>query len=409
MTWDLLGTWRALTAKPPRELLRRAVARLGERLDVAGLGMPLRSDDIADSAAVPAGRGEWMPHPAGAAPRAAWVVIPPGPGSGGHTTLFRMMRAAQAAGFANTLVFYDPFGSDFAARAAIVRRAWPWLQCEIRPIGADLSGYDVVVASSWPTAHVVATRRLRGQPAVYFVQDFEPYFSPRGTEYALAEDSYRLGLRIIALGDMVAGCLRDQTGANCDVVPFGCDRDVYRVLRPGAPRRGVVLYARRGTDRRGYPLAVRALERFHRLRPDEPIHVYGDAPRDLPFPVIAHGGLTPAELNTLYNHAVAGIALSFTNISLVAEEMLAAGTIPVVNDSPLARADLHHPHVAWARPTAAAIATALADVVDRARADPALADTVAAQVTTASWDATGARVAEILCDELARAGRAARP
>ena len=75
--------------------------------------------------------------------------------------------------------------------------------------------------------------------------------------------------------------------------------------------------------------------------------------------------LTPMELNSLYNRCVAGLALSFTNISLVAEELLSAGAIPVVNDSPEARADLQNPYVAWARPTPAGIAEALTAVVAR--------------------------------------------
>lgn len=388
---------RSLARKGPREIARHAVRRLGERLEVSELDFPLLPQDIADSH-----------EPAPVAPPAAlpgrrrlgWIVVPPGAGSGGHTTLFRMMEAARKAGFDNTLLFYDRYRSDHENNVRVVRAAWPWLRCDIQPVGERLEGFDGIVASSWPTAHVAARRRLPGQPVVYFIQDFEPYFSPRGSEYALAEDSYRLGLTNVALGEMVASTLREQTGLEVPRVPFGCDRDTYSFIPQPEPRSGVLFYAKRGNDRRGYRLAVLALEQFHRLRPGEPIHVYGDAPDRLPFPVTAHGSLSPTRLNELYNRVVAGLALSFTNISLVAEEMLAAGVVPVINDARLARADLENPHAAWAAPTPTAIAQALVDAVDRRDRD-AHARVVAASVTTASWEETGARFARILESEVA--------
>jgi glycosyltransferase involved in cell wall biosynthesis len=389
---------RKLARKSPREIAQHAVRRLSDRLDVGELDFPLLPHDIADSHA------PVTPEAPAALPgrrRLGWIVVPPGAGSGGHTTLFRMMEAARAAGFENTLLFYDRYRSDHGNNARTVRDAWPWLQCDIQPVSERLEGFDGIVASSWPTAHVAARRRLPGQPVVYFIQDFEPYFSPRGSEYALAEDSYRLGLTNVALGQMVASTIREQVGIDMPTVPFGCDRDTYSWMPQAQPRSGVLFYAKRGNDRRGYRLAVLALEQFHRMRPDEPIHVYGDAPSSLPFPVTAHGSLSPARLNELYNGVVAGLALSFTNISLVAEEMLAAGVVPVINDARLARADLENAHAAWAAPTPTAIARGLVDAVDRRDRD-AHARVVAASVTTASWEATGAQFARILEAEVGR-------
>src|SRR5664279_1228217 len=57
------------------------------------------------------------------------------------------------------------------------------------------------------------------------------------------------------------------------------------------------------------------------------------------FPVVRHDRLRPAALNELYNQSIAGLAMSFTHILLVAEEMLAAGVIPIVNESAYSRAD----------------------------------------------------------------------
>lgn len=395
--------WARLRGRSPRYLAQFAALRLAAHLGARELEFPLLTHDLADSLAL-------VPPPTrtgDGAERVAWLAIPPSAGSGGHTTQFRMMQASVDAGVDTTLLLYDRHAGDFERNAATVRHAWPWMTAEILPVGERITGYDAVVATSWPTAHVAASRTDEGR-LLYFIQDYEPYFLPRGAEFALAEDSYRFGFRHIALGEMVHDLLRDDAGVDADLVPFGCDTEVYHALGDGRVRSGIVLYAKRGNDRRGYALAVRALELFHAACPDEPIHVYGDIVDDAPFPVVNHGNLPPARLNELYNGVVAGLALSFTNISLVAEEMLAAGVIPVINDSHLARADLGNPHAAWARPTPTGLARALVDAVRRPSRD-AHGQAVAASVAGRSWAETQRATVAIIGDELSRARFARSP
>src|SRR5665213_1441571 len=43
---------------------------------------------------------------------ANWVITPPALGSGGHTTLFRMIRYLEAHGYRSRIYFYDPYGGD---------------------------------------------------------------------------------------------------------------------------------------------------------------------------------------------------------------------------------------------------------------------------------------------------------
>ena len=68
---------------------------------------------------------------------------------------------------------------------------------------------------------------------------------------------------------------------------------------------------------------------------------------EMPFASTNHGRIPPLA-ERLYNQCVAGIALSFTNASLVPDEMLACGAIPVVGESVHARACLDNPYVRWA-------------------------------------------------------------
>jgi len=391
--------WARIRGRSPRYLAQYAALRLSARLNARELEFPLLPEDLADSLT------HRPPPPARPGPgeglRVAWLAIPPSAGSGGHTTQFRMMQAAVEAGQDTTLLLYDRHGGDFERNAATVREAWPWLTAGIRPVEERIRGYDAVVATSWPTAHVAASRVDEGR-ILSFIQDYEPYFLPRGAEYALAEDSYHFGFRHIALGRMVASVLADEAGVFSDEVPFGCDTETYRLQRATGARRGVVLYAKRGNDRRGFALAMRALELFHDACPDEPIHVYGDRVDDAPFPVVQHGSVTPARLNELYNGVVAGLALSFTNISLVAEEMLAAGVVPVIGDSPLARADLPNPHAAWGRATPSGLAGPLIDAVRREGRDE-YARQVAASVVGRSWRRTQEATVAIIADEVMRA------
>lgn len=375
--------------------LTRTVRFAYRRLGAESWETPLLPDDIADSSRLDLPLPSTAPDP-GQGLTVGWVANPPSLGSGGHTTMFRMVSALEAAGHRCVIFLYDRFDGDLDRHRMIIRQGWPSIRAEVRDAGAGIGGVDAAIATGWESAHVLARRGVGAMRRLYFVQDYEPYFYPRGPEYALAEDSYRFGYRCIALGQMVAAALRTEVGLEPDVTEFGCDTDVYRLV-PAGPRTGIVCYARPGAARRGYWLGSLALAEFQRRHPEVPIQVYGDAPRSLPFRAIRHGRLDPSELNVLYNQCIAGLALSFTNISLVAEEMLAAGTIPVINDAPQARADLKNDHACWVRPTPAAIADALSLIVQAEANGRAVA---AAESTRRTWAPAQADLVRLVEEEV---------
>lgn len=353
--------WRTLRRDGPRGLGTRLVRVGYHRLGAGALEFPLLPGDIADSTRLVCDEPAVRPK-RGTPLVIGWLTTPPSLGSGGHTTMFRMVEALEAAGHTCVLYLYDRFGGDLTRHTAIIREGWPTLRALVRDVADGIGHVDGMVATSWPTAHVLAARSALVTRRFYFVQDFEPFFYPRGSEFVLAEDSYRFGFTCIAIGHMVADLLAEQVGVRADVAEFGCDTDVYRLANTGG-RSGVVFYTKPDVARRGYLLGVLALEEFHRRHPEHEIHVFGDPPTSLPFPVTRHDNLTPSELNALYNATIGGLAMSFTNISLVAEEMLAAGAIPVVNDSAYSRADLRSRSVVWAQATPGALADALSGVV----------------------------------------------
>lgn len=358
---------RRLRTQGPRDVSRRVARRVARNLSdmfgTAALDFPLLPQDIADSTRLRLEPPARHPTP-GSALKLAWLCTPPGPGSGGHTTLFRMVKGMEDRGHTCTLLLYDRHGSDLSQAATAIRRHWPWLQAGVSPAPDAIAGFDACVASSWETAHVLATRSATAaMHRFYFIQDYEPFFYPRGSLYSLAEDSYRFGFSHIALGNMVAEALQQNSGVPSTTVPFGCDGETY-VLENLGPRQGVVFYARETVDRRGTLLGKLALAEFHERHPEQVIHAYGDPLPSWQIPHRHHGKLTPAQLNRLYNTTLAGLALSFTNISLVAEEMLSCGTTPVVNDHPFARTDLSAPGVQWAPATPGGIAEALCRAVE---------------------------------------------
>lgn len=397
--WTLIQRLSArLRTNGARDVTQRLAKRLARKVSTtfrtSELDFPLLYDDIADST------GLQLPTPnsraTGRPLRIAWLCTPPGPGSGGHTTLFRMVQELGRRGHVCTILLYNRHGSELDHHAAVIRQHWPWLTADIRYIPPRIEGYDVTVASSWETAHVLATRGAAAQHRFYFVQDFEPYFYPRGSLYALAEDTYRFGFRHIAVGHMVQQLIQNETGATSVVAPFGCDTGVYRLQNAG-PRTGVVFFARPDVDRRGFLLAKLALEEFHSRHPEQVITSYGDRPENWDVPHVHAGRLSPSDLNRLYNQSAAGLALSFTNVSLVPEEMLAAGMTPVVNDSPLARMGLKNSHVSWANPTPGGLAAALCSAVEEPPSADRLAK-IAASVRT-GWEPAQ----HIVADELERA------
>lgn len=377
---------------------QRLAQKAYQRTSAADLRFNLAFDDIL--ADIPSA----LPTPAVRPSRSnsltiGWVCTPPAPGSGGHTTLFRMVEALEARGHSCVLYLYDKHGLDTEASAGVIRRNWPRVRAKVADVTEGIVGVDAVIASGWESAHLIVKYATEPVRRLYFMQDYEPYFYAHGAEHELAAMTYRLPFRRIALGEMLDGMVHSATGLDSDVVPFGCDSSAYGPPPVGTRRHGIVFFCRPEFPRRGYELAALALALFHKRCPEQEIHIYGAPPRGLPIDYTFHGRLSTDDLNALYGRTIAGLAMSFTNITLVAEEMLAAGNIPVLNDMSLARRVLPNPFVKWAAPTAAAIADALVAAVSETDIDTVAAK-AAQSVTGRSWVPTQEAVVRIVEQEV---------
>jgi glycosyltransferase involved in cell wall biosynthesis len=319
---------------------------------------------------------------------ANWVTTPPAPGSGGHTTLFRIIRYLEEHGYQNRVYFYDVYDSDHEYYESIVRDYYGF-HGPVASIDKGMEDAHIVIATGWPTAYPVYNSRCAGK-RFYFIQDFEPYFYPVGSTSLLAESTYRMGFHAISIGRCFAEKLMSEYGATVDCFKYGCDVSRYR-RQPGARRNGIVFYARRESARRGFELGIMALEVFAARRPEIEINIYGDKIGKLPFKFIDHGRISPDQINEIYNRCYAGLSLSFTNVSLVALEMLAAGCIPVVNDTVLVRTDLDNAFVRHSAAYPQALATELEAVIAAPDFD-VLSAAAAASVRSTSWEDAGLSV-----------------
>jgi O-antigen biosynthesis protein len=395
-----------------RRVLDKIRLRLAERLAPATSSLPVLPADVLGCD--PAVRGNWRVLAAREHEQLVvnWVTTPPSAGSGGHTTMFRLIEYLERSGNVCRVYLYDVHGGDKSYYAPIVRQIFPNFAGEILDFRDGMADAHAVIASSWPTAYPAYRDKCSGA-RFYLVQDFEPWFYPKGAMSTLAENTYRMGFRALTAGRFLAAKLRQEFGMSADAFDFGCDTQKYHLLDGDRERDGIVFYARPDAARRAYELGMIALQLFSERHPTVKIHLYGSRIGHLPFPFIDHGLLRPEALNNVYNCCFAGLSLSMTNVSLVPHEMLSAGCIPVVNEAEHNRIVLDNPFVRYVSPTPQALADALGEVV-RTSNFAALARSASASVASASWESAGAKVEQsirrvVMLDQQAEAENETSP
>jgi hypothetical protein len=366
-----------------RALLDRARRAIAMRVapDVAPLGVRL-SDVLAADLEKPRRRS--LPPLRPNQPMIVnWITTPPASGSGGHTTLFRLIEYLERVGSCCRVYIYDVYGGDAAYFRTLVSEVFPNFKGTVEDVTKGMANAHAVVATSWPTAYPAYNDPCQGE-RFYLVQDFEPWFYPPGGQSTLAENTYRMGFHAITAGQFLANKLTAEYGMTANAFEFGCDTDKYNLLDTKVKRDGVIFYAKPNTPRRAFELGLIALQIFAARRPDLIIHLYGSQVSDVPFPCVSHGVLRPGELNQLYNSCLAGLSLSMTNVSLVPHEMLSAGCIPVVNDATHNRIVLDNPFVRYASATPHSLAGALLEVCSTSDF-VTLAANASASVSSMSW------------------------
>ena len=207
-----------------------------------------------------------------------------------------------------------------------------WFGCDFSVfVSAEIpEQFDAVVATAWNTA--LFASRQKCPHKFYFIQDYEPWFSPMGEGYLLAEQSYGLRLKPITIGRWLA----DKVSPHYeDVVPFcdfGADLSVYRPFDAveRIPNSVCAVYQPE-KDRRLSGVLRDAIKLL--IAADENIQIFlygGDCTEFGSYSrVHALGILTVEECAALYSKCSLGISISASNPSRIPFEMMASG-LPVV-------------------------------------------------------------------------------
>ena len=333
--------------------------------------------------------------------RINWVMSPPDTGlGGGHQNIFRFMHFLESQGHECRVYLYSSnFYQSAEDAQAVIRKFHPASTPKVRWLDGPMEEADAIFATGWETAYPVFSDPSKAR-RFYFVQDFEPYFYPIGSEYVLAENTYKMNFHGITAGGWLSKKLSTDYGMACDNYDFGVDLNRYTLANKGK-RKEIFFYARPITARRGFELGIMALQIFHEKMPDYTINLAGwdVSEYDIPFPYVNMKSLSLDELNEVYNKCAAALVISLTNMSLLPLELLAAGTIPVVNDGANNRLVSDNPFIAYSDSSPSALADTLIKAVTRKDAE-AYAAKAAASVEGSSWQESCEKFEKVITREL---------
>jgi glycosyltransferase involved in cell wall biosynthesis len=249
----------------------------------------------------------------------------------------------------------------------------------------------------------------------YLIQDYEPMFYPASTLYALAEETYRLGLYGLCNTDNLRKIYADDYGGRGMSFAPAVDGSVFHARwrhdrTPGSPVT-VFVYARPGHWRNCWEMASLALEELKRRMGDDVRIVTAGAwatgegaDQD-----IQPLGLLPYRATgELYRNSDVGLALTVSkHPSYLPLELMACGVPVVAFDNPWGHWILEHGQNSL---LAKRTVDDLADQLERLCRDQQLRERLSARALEdiaarhGDWDAALADIYGYLCDPEGRAG-----
>lgn len=180
---------------------------------------------------------------------------------GGVFTALRIADHMESRGWKNEIVVYDAPDFSIEPQWETAARYFPHLKKE-QFFAADpqtLPPVRAAVATFWTSAY--ALLKLRNvREKYYLIQDYEPAFYPAGTEYALAENTYRMPFHRIyntkGLADFIEGQYPLFSGARSMHFTPAVDERYRFVKKPLTRPVRVLFYARPDTPRNAFSLML---------------------------------------------------------------------------------------------------------------------------------------------------------
>lgn len=292
---------------------------------------------ITDTTTVPLNQEEYKKHKNDDKKIINWIIPEMGVGSGGHINIFRFVLNLQNMGFQNRIYVHrgNNLLTDEKLRTFLKEHYEIQDDCGIE-IYCDVSKAKfahATIATSWQTAYFVKNFN-NTISKFYFVQDFEPYFYAKGSEYIFAENTYKFGLKGITAGDWLKEKLRNEYQMVTESFGFSYDHDMYVPHEKRDNKNRLFMYARPVTARRSFELGLLALCELHKRIPDiEVIFAGWDISNyKIPFTHLNAGSVKLSELADLYAQCDMCLVFSNTNLSLLPLEVMASNSVVVCND-----------------------------------------------------------------------------
>jgi glycosyltransferase involved in cell wall biosynthesis/SAM-dependent methyltransferase len=285
------------------------------------------------SAAAPASAGSAAALTTSARLRIDWIIPGLLIGGGGHRNILRAAYHLERFGHDVTLYFTQTDKTAEELRTLLHAHFYPFMG-GVRRVDGHFRPADVLMATHWSTVDVALSAREQVREVMYFVQDFEPAFAPMGSEYVLAENTYRHGLYCVTSGPWCEVFLKANYGVQADHFKFPIDRDVYYPRPRTRADHNIVFFAKPEMPRRCFEIGAMALREVKAARPEVDILMFGSGQvrkQGLDYPVSVLDVVpTIDDLANMYSNADIGVVFSTTNPSLVPYEMMACG-LPVVD------------------------------------------------------------------------------
>ena len=296
--------------------------------------------------------------------KVAWFVPMLLKGSGGHRTIFQNINALIKEGYSCDVYVGDFNMHSPAELLSMINEYYGEFNGDVfADWNNPLKEYDVCVATAYNSAPIV--NRIDCKKKMYFIQDFEPYFFPIGTDYITAENTYKYGFYGITIGKWLSHKMRDEFNLKTSYFHFCADLNVYKKLDNVKKEDSICFIFQPDKPRRCDIIALKALQLVKEEKPNIKIYTYGSIKRNINNLDVEQLGIIPIEeCNELYNKCRVGICMSASNPSRIPFEMMAAG-LPVVElyrDNNLY--DFPDGGVMLSDSTPSAIATSILNILD---------------------------------------------
>jgi len=169
---------------------------------------------------------------------------------------------------------------------------------------------DIAVATLWNTAPWVAelVRKGRAYEAVYFIQDYEPWFFRKDQKKLRqkVKGTYRMIENKIVKSEWLRQKMA-ASGFDAQKIPLGMDLGRFYPRDVSTSGQSILAMARPGTPRRGFRSTIEALDHAKKRMPEVEIVLFGDrflSSHDIPFPYRNEGIITDQDrLARLYSEA----------------------------------------------------------------------------------------------------------